>query len=215
MKITILIDIKDSFFLAYIRILENKLKKISNEVYFIKNKNELKKGNILFCISCKSILKKEELKKNKFNIIAHPSKLPIDKGSAAVAHAILKNKKKIYITLFEASNKIDSGDIYSQSNFVLKGSELCDEIRKKQALLTIKMICDLAKKIKFKKIKGMKQKKNNKKLLPKRNTDDSELNINKSIKSQFNLLRIVDNERYPAFFKYKNNKFVIKIFKKK
>ena len=118
MKITILIDIKDSFFLAYIRILENKLKKISNEVYFIKNKNELKKGNILFCISCKSILKKEELKKNKFNIIAHPSKLPIDKGSAAVAHAILKNKKKIYITLFEASNKIDSGDIYSQSNFV-------------------------------------------------------------------------------------------------
>ena len=46
-----------------------------------------------------------------------------------------------------------------------------------------------------------------------RNSNDSEININKSIKSQFNLLRICDNERYPAFFKYKNKKFILKIFK--
>ena len=31
--------------------------------------------------------------------------------------------------------------------------------------------------------------------------DDSELDINKSINSQFNLLRICDNKRYPAFFR--------------
>jgi methionyl-tRNA formyltransferase len=46
-----------------------------------------------------------------------------------------------------------------------------------------------------------------------RNASDSEININKSIKSQFNLLRICDNEKYPAFFKYKNCKFILKIFK--
>ena len=47
----------------------------------------------------------------------------------------------------------------------------------------------------------------------KRNSNDSEINIKKSIKSQFNLLRICDNERYPAFFKFKNQKYILKIFK--
>ena len=35
-----------------------------------------------------------------------------------------------------------------------------------------------------------------------------ELNINKSIKEQFNLLRIADPENYPSFF-YKNGKKII------
>ena len=47
----------------------------------------------------------------------------------------------------------------------------------------------------------------------KRYPNDSEININKSIKSQFNLLRICDNERYPAFFYYKKQKYIFKIFK--
>ena len=47
----------------------------------------------------------------------------------------------------------------------------------------------------------------------RRTKKDSEININKSIKSQFNHLRICDNDKYPAFFKYKNNKYLLKIFK--
>ena len=46
----------------------------------------------------------------------------------------------------------------------------------------------------------------------KRNKFDSKLDINKSIKSQFNLMRIADNEKYPLFFIYKNKKFIIKIY---
>mgnify|MGYP003349215185 CR=1 FL=1 len=44
---------------------------------------------------------------------------------------------------------------------------------------------------------------------------DSKLDINKSIKSQFNLLRVCDDKNYPAFFYYKNYKFFIKLYKKK
>ena len=35
---------------------------------------------------------------------------------------------------------------------------------------------------------------------PRRTPKDSELDVNKTILEQFNLLRAVDNERYPAFF---------------
>ena len=49
--------------------------------------------------------------------------------------------------------------------------------------------------------------------LKKRNKDDSKLNINKSLKAQFNLLRICDNKKFPAFFEINNKKYIVKIFK--
>ena len=45
----------------------------------------------------------------------------------------------------------------------------------------------------------------------RRTPKDSELDINRSIKDQFNLLRIVDNERYPAFFYIGDKKYKISI----
>ena len=47
----------------------------------------------------------------------------------------------------------------------------------------------------------------------RRNSKDAELDINKTIKEQFNLLRISDNERYPAFFKIEGKKYSLKIYK--
>ena len=47
----------------------------------------------------------------------------------------------------------------------------------------------------------------------KRDANDSKLDINKSIKEQFNLLRIVNNREYPAFFEIDGHKFLLKIEK--
>jgi len=212
MKITVMIDIKDSFFLDYKKKLVKKIEEKGFKVNFINNRKKISKGNVLFCISCKSILKENELCKNNFNIIVHPSKLPKGKGSASVAHEILKKKNKIYITLFEASKKLDSGNIYLQDYFDLSGLELNDEIRYKQANLTIKLVLKFLELLKNNKLEIKKQKKIKEKILKKRYPDDSKLNINKSIKSQINLLRICDNKRYPAFFYFRKKKFFIKIF---
>ena len=111
--------------------------------------------------------------------------------------------------MFEANSKIDSGEIYIQSFFKLKGHELSDEIRSLQAKTTLHMIkkfLDNKKNIKIKQ-KG----KGN--FLRRRSPKDSELDINLSIRKQFNLLRVVDNKRYPAFFIHKNKKYLLKIYK--
>ena len=47
----------------------------------------------------------------------------------------------------------------------------------------------------------------------KRTPKDSELDINKTIKEQFNLLRTVNNEKYPAFFEINGEKYILKILK--
>ena len=47
----------------------------------------------------------------------------------------------------------------------------------------------------------------------KRTPKDSELDINKTIKDQFNHLRINDNIKFPSFFIYRKTKYFIKIYK--
>ena len=46
-----------------------------------------------------------------------------------------------------------------------------------------------------------------------RTPKDSKLNINKSIKSEFNLFRVLDNKNYPILFQIYGKKFAIKISK--
>ena len=95
--------------------------------------------------------------------------------------------------------------------FLLNGSELENEIRHKQATAIIKMIKKFL--FKYPKIKATNQVGRgnfNQRRYPK----NSELNINKSIKSQFNHMRINNNELNPSFFKYKNHEYILKIYKK-
>ena len=49
----------------------------------------------------------------------------------------------------------------------------------------------------------------------KRSPQDSQLDISKSIEEQFNLLRVVDNEKYPAFFVKDGVRYVVKIYQDK
>lgn len=48
---------------------------------------------------------------------------------------------------------------------------------------------------------------------PRRSPQDSELDPQRSLIEQFNLLRVVDNERYPAFFELAGHQYVIRVMK--
>jgi methionyl-tRNA formyltransferase len=136
--------------------------------------------------------------------------LPKDKGFAPLQYKILRNETKFFISLFKATSEVDSGPIFLQDNYNLNGTELYEEIRYKQAKAVIKIMVKYLKK--FPAISSKKQNGNstyNRKRTPK----DSELDINKTIKEQFNHLRINDNVNFPSFFIYKKIKYFIKIYK--
>jgi len=208
-KIFFLLDPTNLWIENFLKIYLKKFPK--KYTYKITKNHKTIKNKIIFVLSYTRILKKNFLDENKEVLIAHPSKLPKDKGFAPVQNQVLKNKNIIYVSLIEASEKVDSGSIIYRDKFLLAGHELSDEIRKKQALSIFKLINRFLEKYPY--IKRYKQKgigTFNKRRKP----EDSELNINKSIKSQFNLLRICDNENYPSFFRYKKNFYYLKIFKK-
>ena len=210
-KVTFLLDKSNLW-------IEKKLKnfdfKLGSKYVFkiSKNHNYISNQDIVFPLSYTKILPEIFLKKNNLVLIAHPSKLPKDRGFAPLQYQILKKKKKFYMTLIGASKKVDTGTVYFQNFFKLKGTELSDEIRDIQGNQVLKLIKKLL--IKYPNIKSKKQvgKSNfNKKRHPK----DSQLNINKTIKEQFNHLRINDNKLYPSYFIFKDHKYIINIFKDK
>lgn len=211
MKINILADNKNSWIVPYARQLANDLKK-KHAVNLVFNQKDLKVGDFSFFVGCEKIVTPENMGKSRHNIVVHESRLPKGKGMSPLTWQIIEGKNDIPITLFEALDKIDSGDIYLQDVMHFKGYELVDELRDKQARETVRMI----KKIVSHGIKlsGRKQK-GQESFYKRRRPQDSELDVNKTIAEQFNLLRVVDNERYPAFFQYRGYKYILKIFKSK
>ena len=100
MIVNILLDIPDSYLLEYVEKIIKKLKDLGHNVNLFQDHKKIKKGDMLFILACKTILKKEHLSLNTNNLVIHPSKLPDGRGSAALIWKILEGENKVYLTLF-------------------------------------------------------------------------------------------------------------------
>lgn len=194
--------------MEYVPYLLKKLTELGHRAKLVNDANQVKKGDVLFLLSCEKIFKKLDL--NRKNIVIHASKLPKGKGFSPLTWQILDGKNQIPMTLFEADSRVDSGEIYFQENIKLNGDELLDEIRKIMGDKIFDYVVRFVNNIDLLKPKGQRGQDT---FYRKRTPSDCCLDINKSINEQFNLLRVVDNERYPAFFIKNNIKYVVKIYK--
>ena len=210
MKIQILTDNPNSWIIPYVQQLHLQLQSRGHHVSHLYEHEEVEEGDVLCLLSCEKKFK--NLKINKFNLVVHESALPYGKGWSPLTWQILEGKSQIPITLFEATEEIDGGQIYLTKNIFLNGLELVDELRVKQGEATIEVILEFINNIK--EIKAQEQI-GDSSFYPKRTSKDSELDVSKSIDEQFNLLRVCDNERYPAFFYKDGVKYILKINKEK
>ncbi|MCT7574920.1 formyltransferase family protein [Aliarcobacter butzleri] len=205
MKIAILTS-PNQWFVPYAEILNKKLG--SSKLYF-NHEDILENYDIVFILSYHKIISKEYLSKHNHNIVIHASELPRGKGWAPMFWQILEGKNEIPFSMFEVDEGVDSGEIYMQRILKLTGYELNEELREKQAKFTIDMCLDFVEN--YDKYKVSKPQIGQESFYQKRSEKDSKLDIDKSIKEQFNLLRIVDNENYPAYFEIDGYRYVLKI----
>lgn len=211
MKITILTD-KISWMNRHLHILIEKLEKKNHQVSIVNNASDIPDGDICLFLGFYKIIAKEFLKRSKNNVVVHASDLPKGKGWAPLTWQILEGNNTIPVCLFEAIEEMDAGDIYLRSYINLDGTELSDEIREKQALNAFEMCLEFIDK--YPQILDNAEKQiGEETIYHKRTPQSSELDINKTIAEQFNLLRIADNKDYPAFFNYKKQKYILKIEK--
>lgn len=211
-KISILSDL-DSWINNYIPQLVEHLEEERHQVCWVHHTNLIPEGDFVFYLGCGQIVPSEILQKNKHNLVVHESALPLGKGWSPLTWQILEGKNDIPITLFEANTLVDSGVIYLQDTLHFNGLELVNELRKSQAQKSIDMCLSFVRKYPNI-IAQAKPQKGDATFYRRRMPQDSLLDLDKSIREQFNLLRVVDNECYPAFFEINNERYIIKIEKR-
>lgn len=210
MDITILTDNNSSWFIPYGKMLESSLISLGHNASYVFDKNDIRKGDICFLLSCTKLIQKEFLDLNKSNIVVHASDLPKGKGFSPLQWQILKGFDSIVLTLFEVVEEVDAGPYYLKKEIEFNGTELLQELRETMARKIIEMSVDYVSE--FYNIVSIEQS-GEETFFPRRRAKDDEIDVNKTISEQFNHFRIADNEKYPLFFYYRGEKFYIKIEK--
>ncbi|MDA9186538.1 hypothetical protein N9O39_00515 [Candidatus Pelagibacter sp.] len=176
------------------------------------NDKDISGYDIVFVLGYTKLLKGKIFDSNKLLLLIHESDLPNGRGFSPVQWQILQNINNITVCLLKVSSKADMGDICKKMTMSLDGTELYDEIRMKQAQITFKLINYFLTNypnVNFKKQESKST------FYRKRKPSDSQLNIDQTIRNQFNLLRICNNNDWPAFFEIHGVRYKLKIEKLK
>ncbi len=168
-------------------------------------------GDILFLISCSEIVRQDVRSKFRHTLVLHASDLPDGRGWSPHVWDIINGKSELTLTLLNAEDGVDTGDIWRKVTIKLNGTELYDEINQKLFDAEFKLMdwacgeIDNTSPVKQTDIAGNYYR--------KRTPQDSQIDIEKSIESQFDLLRVSDPDRYPAYMVIKGQKYKIKLEK--
>lgn len=207
-RVTILVD-NDSWILPHAKSLYDELFSREIDVVLVRDQEDIVPGCICFMLGCTRIVTAGNLAKSRHNLVVHESSLPLGKGFAPMAWQILEDKMDIPICVLEADDEVDSGAIWLKSTIALTGHELCQEWRTLQGKKTVELCIECVER--YAAIKPQPQT-GESSFYPRRTAKNSELNIHQSVAELFNLLRTVDNEKYPAFFRINGKTYRLGIY---
>jgi methionyl-tRNA formyltransferase len=155
-------------------------------------------GDILFLVSSHEMIGKSLRENYRKSLVLHASDLPRGRGWSPHIWAVLEGQRRISLSLLEAADPVDTGDIWKKTSFELEGHELYDEINAKLFQAEIDLM-DYAIDS-FTTVRPVRQTAADATYYRRRTPGDSKIDIDASIREQFALLRVADPNRYPAFF---------------
>lgn len=175
------------------------------------DKAALATGDMLFLVSCTQIIGAAERRRYPVILVLHASDLPHGRGWSPHVWAILGGANEITVSLLEADDPVDSGAVWLKARFTLEGHELLPEINAKLFAAELALMTQAVEQVGT--ITPVAQSGGPYPSLRKRTPEDSRLDPHKSIAEQFDLLRVADTQRYPAFLDYRGTRYRISIEK--
>jgi methionyl-tRNA formyltransferase len=124
---------------------------------------------------------------------------------------ILAGQNEFTVSIIEADDDLDTGAIVAQARFALEGHELYNEINDKLFATEIGLMTQVMD-------AGADLPRHEQPDRPasyhrKRRPADSRLDLDRPLGEQFDLLRVSDPVRYPAFFDLRGHRYVVRITK--
>ena len=180
-----------------------------HDVVLCSDKAEALGGDILFLVSCSQIVGDAERQRYEQVLVLHASELPQGRGWSPHIWSIVGGADRLTVCLIEARDPVDTGDVLLRATVGLDGHELLAEINARLFACELDLMTQAVER--GAPIAGTPQAGEAGPYLRKRTPEDSRLDPSRTIADQFDLLRVVDNERYPAFFDHRGHRYLIKI----
>lgn len=163
-------------------------------------------GDFLFLISCTQIIRAEERRRFRHALVIHSSDLPEGRGWSPQAWTVLRGDNHLTVSLLEADDPVDSGRIFKKARVELNGTELFDEIHEKLYSCWLELldwaIVNADSTEPLEQVGGASY-------FRKRTPEDSRIDPQLNIAEQFDLLRICDPVRFPAFMDMRGRRYEI------
>lgn len=177
-------------------------------VEIVRNSCEAKGGDICFLVSCTEILPLDFMDSYSYVLVIHASDLPKGRGWSPHIWQIINGESVVVVSLLEASEKVDCGDIWTKSAHNIPKYFLYDDIMNivNQSHLDL---MDYALENYSTVVPYAQAMDADATYFPKRAPSDSEISPFDSIADQFDVLRVCDKNRFPSFFYLHGKKFKI------
>lgn len=204
-RVAVLVD-NDSWILPYAIRLVDGIEREGDVCRLVRRVDDLPEGDVAFLLGCVHIVPSRMLKRHRFNLVVHESDLPKGRGFSPMTWQILEGATRVPVCLFVASDGVDAGPVVYRDTIGLSGNETYEEWRHRQGEKTLELCRRFLDEQTLP--AGMEQR-GEPTSYPRRRPCDSRLDPNRTIAEQFDLLRVADPERYPAYFHYRKRRFML------
>lgn len=209
-QISVVVD-NDSWILPWaVRLVDRCRSEFGDDAILCRSYDEVRQGTVAFFLGCIGLARNEILSRNTYTLVVHASAVPEGRGFSPLTWQILEGHNQIPVTLLGAAEEPDAGPVYLRTILEFEGHELHDELRAAVGQTTIDLCMDFLGR--ETPLEGKPQKGKGT-WYRRRYPEDSRLDPDATIASQFNLLRVVDNGHYPAYFDYRGHRYRLYIEK--
>ncbi|GAB5351844.1 formyltransferase family protein [Qipengyuania sp. 483] len=181
------------------------------EVEIVRSKKDCAGGDLLFLISCSELIKKEDRAKYRACLVLHASALPQGRGWSPHIWQLLNGAEGITLSMLEAEDKVDSGRIWKQVYIPVPKHALWYEINNLLFEAEVELMNFALDN--FDAVVPEQQAMDGISYFPRRTPDDSEIDPFKTIAEQFDLIRVCDPDRFPAYFRFRGHRYLIRLEK--
>lgn len=180
------------------------------DIVIARDRADLTGGDFLFLISCHQIIGTDIRALYRHTLVIHASDLPKGRGWSPMIWEALSGASSITVSLLNAEDGVDCGDIWQKRRFALDGTELLDELNARLFAIELELMdwalahCDNA---------APQPQSGEPSVWPKRRPSDGEIDPSEPLSASFDTIRLADPQRYPAFFTHRGARYAIRLEK--
>ena len=208
-RIAVVVD-NPSWIVPFAQDLVDRINAGGDEARFCATHDEIGEVAVAFYLGCIRLSPPEVLARAQRNLVVHESDLPRGRGMSPLTWQIIEGRSEITVCLLEATDEVDAGPVIYRDTITFEGHELIDELRERQGRTTVGLCLRLLSE--GAPPAGTEQT-GAPSVYPRRTPKDSVLDPEKTIAEQFDLLRTIDNTRYPAYFELRGHRYRLTITK--